>query len=303
MNQKGRIMTRRVPSQYNWDKLLFDESILNKHYTSKSYRNIKFVVIHHMVIKDKDVNAPDALDACYNVWQSRAASAHYGVDGRFVRQFVYDTNIAWGAGNTIGNQHGIHIEHVNKTLDEKGTANDYLVSEETWKNGARLAAYIHKRHGLGRPVKDVTIRKHNSFKATACPGPFLGGEIWNTYVKEAQRVYDEITKTKAPSKPAVTPEFYTVKKGDTLVSVAKKYGTTWATVSKLNGGFKKGFKVGMKIRLKPAVKSTKKKSVATIAKEVIKGKWGNGTTRTTRLRKAGYSPAAVQKEVNRLLKK
>lgn len=49
-------------------------------------------------------------------------------------------------------------------------------------------------------------------------------------------------------------------------------------------------------------KTTKTKSNAAIAKEVIAGKWGNGSDRTAKLKAAGYDPAAIQKEVNALLK-
>lgn len=49
-------------------------------------------------------------------------------------------------------------------------------------------------------------------------------------------------------------------------------------------------------------KSTAKKSVEDIAKEVIAGKWGNGDTRRSKLKAAGYDPGAVQKKVNELLK-
>lgn len=45
-----------------------------------------------------------------------------------------------------------------------------------------------------------------------------------------------------------------------------------------------------------------KKSVLTIAKEVIKGLWGNGITRKKRLEENGYDYNEVQKEVNKLLK-
>lgn len=47
--------------------------------------------------------------------------------------------------------------------------------------------------------------------------------------------------------------------------------------------------------------STAKKSVTEIAKEVIQGKWGNGTDRKNRLTAAGYNYSEVQAEVNRLL--
>ena len=44
-----------------------------------------------------------------------------------------------------------------------------------------------------------------------------------------------------------------------------------------------------------------KKDLTTIAKEVIQGKWGNGTDRKNRLTAAGYDPQAVQSKVNQLL--
>lgn len=43
-----------------------------------------------------------------------------------------------------------------------------------------------------------------------------------------------------------------------------------------------------------------KKSISEIAKEVIAGKWGNGTDRKNRLEAAGYNYSEVQKEVSRL---
>ena len=42
--------------------------------------------------------------------------------------------------------------------------------------------------------------------------------------------------------------------------------------------------------------------VEEIAKEVIKGKWGNGQDRINKLKAAGYDPNAVQKKVNEMLK-
>lgn len=41
--------------------------------------------------------------------------------------------------------------------------------------------------------------------------------------------------------------------------------------------------------------------VDTIAKEVIRGKWGNGAERKRRLKEAGYDPAAVQQRVNEIM--
>ena len=48
--------------------------------------------------------------------------------------------------------------------------------------------------------------------------------------------------------------------------------------------------------------TTKEKSIDTVAREVINGKWGNGADRKKRLTKAGYDYNAVQKRVNELLR-
>lgn len=47
--------------------------------------------------------------------------------------------------------------------------------------------------------------------------------------------------------------------------------------------------------------TTTKKSITTIVREVISGKWGNGTTRKTKLTNAGYDYSKVQEEVNKIL--
>lgn len=47
----------------------------------------------------------------------------------------------------------------------------------------------------------------------------------------------------------------------------------------------------------------KKKSVEEIAKEVVEGKWGNGSERRKALTEAGYDYSAVQKMVNTMLNK
>lgn len=48
--------------------------------------------------------------------------------------------------------------------------------------------------------------------------------------------------------------------------------------------------------------SAPSKSINEVAKEVVNGKWGNGSDRTNRLTAAGYDAKAVQNEVNRILR-
>lgn len=51
----------------------------------------------------------------------------------------------------------------------------------------------------------------------------------------------------------------------------------------------------------PSGGSQSKQSIYDVARAVIRGEWGNGQKRNTNLARAGYSPEAVQKEVNRIL--
>ena len=60
------------------------------------------------------------------------------------------------------------------------------------------------------------------------------------------------------------------------------------------------FKIAVKESAKSA--TTTKKSNEEIAREVIKGLWGNGITRKLKIAKAGYNYAEIQKRVNELLK-
>lgn len=80
-----------------------------------------------------------------------------------------------------------------------------------------------------------------------------------------------------------------------------------ATIFNLNS-YVKSMKPKPKPKPTPAKPITpkpkpKKKTVNAIAKEVIAGKWGVGDTRTSRLKKAGYNPTAVQRKVNALVNK
>lgn len=251
-------MVRRNKSQYNWAKLQFDERILTKHFTKgRAGKPLRFVVIHHSTIMATNNGA--ANDKMWSVWQNRQASAHYGVDKDFVMQFVYDSNTAWATGSNEGNQQGISIEHHNKT-----GAPSWEIDSVTWKTGAKLAGTICFAKKLGRPKSNSAgttgnLRFHSSFKATACPGPYMK-KIWTDYVKEAQKAYDALAKPapapKPTPKPTPTPPksediFYVVKKGDTLSRIAATFNTTLAQLMKWNPGIKNKnlISVGQKIKV------------------------------------------------------
>lgn len=228
-------MTRRTPAQYDWAKVEFDETILAdidgypRRQMSRDGQKIQFIVIHHMgMVGDGD---GDANDACIRTWRERPASAHYGVDGKNIRQFVWDSMAAWGAGDLTANKRSISIEHANSTGKPS-----WKISDDTLKTGARLVAHLCHVYKLGRPEWGKTMRPHRDFTSTACPGPYLNGS--DAYEAEAQRVYDSLQGTPAPT-PEPDPEppaskVYIVQRGDTLSAIARKFRTTVAQLQKWN---------------------------------------------------------------------
>lgn len=69
-------------------------------------------------------------------------------------------------------------------------------------------------------------------------------------------------------------------------SLGNRYSAVQAIVNKMLGA-----------KAKPALKST-----AQVVQEVVDGKWGNNPQRAERLRKAGYNPTTIQREVNKRFK-
>lgn len=55
------------------------------------------------------------------------------------------------------------------------------------------------------------------------------------------------------------------------------------------------------LRYPETAEKAHKKTNADIAKEVIRGLWGNGSERIRRLRKAGYNPEEIQRLVNKMI--
>jgi hypothetical protein len=204
-------MTRRSPAQYDFATQEFDEMLLP---TSGSKRRstfprrgkVRHIDIHHMTVKDSDDGS--ANEACVQIWKNREASAHYGIDNKHVAQFVYDNREAWGNANMRANQEGIIIEHANSAT---GDRSGWPISDDTIATSVRLVAALHVTHKLGRPTSkgfgdSGTVRTHQSFYSTSCPGPYFR-KIWASYIKRVQNEYDRITNTPSIPKPKLVKHY------------------------------------------------------------------------------------------------
>lgn len=298
---------KREPKDYNWDKLEFDESLLLPRNFNKRTGKIQFFAIHHMIILNREKSGVSALQRCYDTWikEGRQASAHYGVDGDFVAQFVYDGNAAWANANYWANHNCIAIEHANATLDLPGTENDYVIDERTFFNGARLVAHGHLLYGI-TPKRNVTVRRHSEFTSTACPGPYMNRN-WDRYFDTMHDIYNtvkagrkiETPSTPVPSKPqpAKIPIHQVAQ--EVLSGV---WGVGQDRVRRLQQAGYDAVAVQNLVNQLVAGTINSAQSIEAVAREVIQGRWGNGEDRRIRLRNAKFDPDAVQKRVNELLR-
>jgi len=102
------------------------------------------------------------LESANSRFQSAAnqVSAHYGISGSTIWQWVKEEEVAYHAGNYAMNQRSIGIEHDATT--------EHLLSEESYKTSAALIKEISKRHNV--PLDRQHIIKHSEVKATQCCG-------------------------------------------------------------------------------------------------------------------------------------
>lgn len=125
-------------------------------------------------------------------------------------------------------------------------------------------------------------------------------------IKNANLIYPgQVIKLKGTkSTNASSTKTYTVKKGDNLSTIAQRNNTTTAALQRLNNIQNSNLIYpGQVLKLGGALTKPAKKSVDTVAREIIRGTagWGNGDTRKKKLTAAGYSYDAVQRRVNQLL--
>ena len=199
---------------------------ISPHRTSPRNDKIRKITIHHMA-------GNLSVETCGNVFQSRKASANYGIgsDGR-VGQYVDEADRAWSTAWPDNDNQAINIEVAND-----GGAPDWHVSDAALATLVDLCVDICQRNGIDKLTytgdETGNLTRHNMFVPTACPGPYLQSKFpWIAQEVNA-RLGAQADKPQAPAAPA--GKTYTVVKGDTLSEIAVKYGTTVDTLVELNG--------------------------------------------------------------------
>ena len=273
----------------NWETLEADEDmILNTHFTpGRSGRNIDKIVIHH--------NAGNlSIAGCYNVWQTREASAHYQVDsnGR-IGQLVWDADTAWHAGDWAANTTSIGIEHADINT------NPWQCSDATIDNGAHLVAALCKYYELGRPQWGVNVFPHSRFSATECPASLAGTQN-AAYMAKAQYWYDKMSggNPSTPSTPSQPQQHATNREALADAVIRGDYGNGDERKQRLGSQYDAVMAIVNARYGIASGGSSASVNIDDLARRVINGEFGVGDARKAAL---GSNYEAVQARVNQLL--
>lgn len=257
---------------------------------------------------------------------SRQASSNYGIgyDGR-IGMYVEEKDRSWCSSNAANDNRAITIEVASDTKEP------YAVNAKAYAALIDLLVDICKRNGIKELVwstnkadrvnhkNGCNMTVHRDYANKSCPGTYL----YERHAQIASEVNKRLGSTNikpAPEKPSgglyrvQTGAFKSKTNADAMLAKvkAKGFDTYMVKVGDLYkiqvGAFKvKANAEAMMKKLQAAgfsafitTEEGTGKSVDELAREVLQGKWGNGTERKKRLEAAGYDYAAVQKKVNQL---
>ena len=258
---------------------------------------------------------------------SKKASANYGIgsDGR-VGMYVEEKDRSWCSSNADNDNRAITIECAS---DSKYP---YAINDAVYKTLIELCADICKRNNIKElkwkadksligQVDKQNMTVHRWFAKKSCPGQYI-------YERLGQ-IAEQVNKKLKASEVTVlyrvqTGAFLNKSYADAMLAKVKAAGfsTYMVQTGKMYRVQVGAYKVRanaekMAKRLKAAgfntyittvsgtpVAASAKKSIDEIAREIVLGKWGNGSDRKNRLIKAGYTQdeiTQIQKKVNELL--
>ena len=237
---------------------------------------------------------------------SRQASSNYGIgaDGK-IGMYCEEKNRSWCSSSNANDQRAVTIECASDTKSP------YAMKDVVYQSLIKLCVDICKRNGKTKllwfgdkdkslnykpKADEMVITVHRWFANKSCPGDWLYSRLDDL----ASKVTAQLGTSSQNTSSTVKKPLYRVRK-------------TWKDAKSQKGAFNnlsnakkcadnnKGYYV-FDDKGKVVYPTQKKKSVDTIAREVIRGDWGNGDERKRKLTSAGYDYSVVQKRVNEMLR-
>lgn len=285
-----------------------------KRVTYNGTNSKKYIVIHETANTraGANANAHARLQASGN---SRQASWHYTVDDKEIVQSFDDNKQCWHAGNRYYNENSIGIEIC---VNEDGNF------KKAVENAAELTRHLMRKYN----IPESRVIQHNTASGKNCPANLRNGKkgvTWTDFKRMLQENKEQTKpKQQAAAKQTQSKTIYT---GNSIVDYLNSIGVDSSFTNRKKLAEKHGIKnykgtaaqnlqllrilrdgakpVGnVKKTSNKAVATTKKKSIAQMADEIIRGLHGNGHEQRRKslgIDKATYEK--VRQEVNRRLRK
>lgn len=237
------------------------------------------IVVHNTA---NDASANNEIS--YMIRNNNQVSFHYAVDDIEVVQGIPTDRNAWATGDGgdgLGNRQGIHVE----ICYSKSGGERFIKAEQ---NASKFIAQLLNERGWG--IDKVT--KHQDYSNKYCPHRTLdmGWQRFLDMIKAELNNTSNDNKTEK-SIDEIAREVIRGEWGNgsdrqsRLTNAGYDYQSVQNKVNELLGG--------------GSVSS--QKSIDEVAREVIRGDWGNGNARKQNLINAGYDYDAVQNRVNQIL--
>lgn len=260
---------------------------------------------------------------------SRQSSCNYGIgtDGR-ISLCVEEKNRSWCSSSNANDQRAITIECASDMSEP------YAMNDKVYASLISLCTDICKRNGKKRLLwlgdKDKTlnyapksdemvITVHRWFANKSCPGNWLYARLGDLATKVTANLDGSTSPTEGTLYRVQVGAYKNKANADAQLAHVKAAGFDTYMVQ-IGGLYKiqvgayreKANADNMMAKLKAAgfdafittesgASTSKLKSIDEIAREVIRGDWGNGSDRRNRLTSAGYDYSSVQSKVNELL--
>ena len=259
------------------------------------------------------------------------ASCNYGIgkDGK-IALCVEEKNRSWCSSSSANDQRAVTIECASDLNAP------YAMTTAVYNSLVKLCTDICKRNGkkkliwLGDKNKtlnyspksdEMVLTVHRWFANKSCPGDWLYERLGDLAAKVTAQLGGTAADSSGTLYRVQTGAFSKKSNADALEEKLKARG--FDTYMVQSGGLYKvqvgaysiranaeammekvkaaGFDAFITTASGSAVSSSNVKSIDTLAREVIRGDWGNGAERKQRLSAAGYDYTAVQQRVNELL--
>lgn len=271
-------------------------TLLSPNHSGQRTHAIDTITIHCFV---GQVTAYEACNARVfrNYSPTAGASCNYvvGRDGS-IGLCVEEKNRSWCSSSNANDQRAVTIEVACDTVEP------YAVTDAAYASLIDLVTDICRRNDIKElkwrgdksligQVDKQNMTVHRWFANKACPGKYL-------YDRHSA-IAAEVNK-RLGQKDEEVQIMYRVQIGAFSVKENAENCLEKAKAAGFTDAFIKAEVVSTSANTQPETTKTPLKSIDEVARECIRGLWGNGAEREKRLISAGYDYAAVQARVNEL---